>query len=200
MAPPSDGVEWNDGGIEGTKRFLNKFWENIEKLRKLEELDASNNEKSIVRKVNQSINSVTKHLDKFEFNTAVSDLMKLNNDLSEFLNNSNEISKSSKELIIKNICILLFPMAPHIASEVYENYFSEDLIKISWPEVDTENLKDPTYELVIQVNGKKRFTRETDIGLEQHEIEQICKEEFSMNVNDFKKIIYVQDKIINFVG
>ena len=126
--------------------------------------------------------------------------MKLNNDLSEFLSNSNEISKSSKELIIKNICILLFPMAPHIASEVYENYFSEDLIKISWPEVDTENLKDPTYELVIQVNGKKRFTRETDIGLEQHEIEQICKEEFSMKVNDFKKIIYVQDKIINFVG
>jgi len=200
MAPPSDGVEWNDGGIEGTKRFLNKFWENIEKLKKLEELDASNNEKSIVRKVNQSINSVTKHLDKFEFNTAVSDLMKLNNDLSEFLNNSNEISKSSKELIIKNICILLFPMAPHIASEVYENYFSEDLIKISWPEVDTENLKDPTYELVIQVNGKKRFTRETDIGLEQDEIEQICKEEFNMNINDFKKIIYVQDKIVNFVG
>ena len=154
----------------------------------------------IVRKVNQSINSVTKHLDKFEFNTAVSDLMKLNNDLSEFLNNFNEISKSSKELIIKNICILLFPMAPHIASEVYENYFSEDLIKISWPEVDTENLKDPTYELVIQVNGKKRFTRETDIGLEQDEIEQICKEEFNMNINDFKKIIYVQDKIVNFVG
>ena len=143
---------------------------------------------------------MSKHLDKFEFNTAVTDLMKLNNDLSEFLSNSNEISKSSKELIIKNICILLFPMAPHIASEVYENYFSEDLIKISWPEVDTENLKDPTYELVIQVNGKKRFTRETDIGLEQHEIEQICKEEFSMKVNDFKKIIYVQDKIINFVG
>tara|TARA_B100000214_G_scaffold274266_1_gene204423 strand:+ start:32 stop:2317 length:2286 start_codon:yes stop_codon:yes gene_type:complete len=200
MAPPSDGVEWNDGGIEGTKRFLNKFWENIEKITKLEELDASNNEKSIVRKVNQSIYSVTKHLDKFEFNTAVSDLMKLNNDLSEFLNNSNGISKSSKELIIKNICILLFPMAPHIASEVYENYFSEDLIKISWPEVDTENLKDPTYELVIQVNGKKRFTRETDIGLEQHEIEQICKEEFSMNVNNFKKIIYIQDKIVNFVG
>ena len=200
MAPPSDGVEWNDGGIEGTKRFLNKLWENIERLSKLENVDSLDNEKSKVRKVNQSINSISKHLDKFEFNTAVSDLMKLNNDLSEFLNNSNEISKSSKELIIKNICILLFPMAPHIASEVYENYFSEDLIKISWPEVDTENLKDPTYELVIQVNGKKRFTRETDIGLEQHEIEQICKEEFSMNINDFKKIIYVQDKIINFVG
>ena len=81
MAPPSDGVEWNDGGIEGTKRFLNKFWENIEKLTKLEVVESSDNENSIVRKVNQSINSVSKHLDKFEFNTAVSDLMKLNNEI-----------------------------------------------------------------------------------------------------------------------
>ena len=91
MAPPSDGVEWNDGGIEGTKRFLNKFWENIERLSSLEVIDSSVNDESIVRKVNQSINSVSKHLDKFEFNTAVSDLMKLNNELSDFLKNSQEI-------------------------------------------------------------------------------------------------------------
>ncbi len=193
------GVEWNDGGIEGTKRFLNKFWENIEKLTKLEVVESSDNENSIVRKVNQSINSVSKHLDKFEFNTAVSDLMKLNNELSDFLKNSQEISKSSKEIIIKNISILLYPMAPHIASEVYENYFGEDLIKITWPLVDTKNLKDPTYELVIQINGKKRFTRETDIGLNQSEVERICKEDFNMNTSEFKKIIYIQDKIINFV-
>jgi len=200
MAPPSDGVEWNDGGIEGTKRFLNKFWENIERLSNLKVIDSSVKDESIVRKVNQSINSVSKHLDKFEFNTAVSDLMKLNNELSDFLKNSQEISKSSKDMIIKNLSILLFPMAPHIASEIYENYFGEDLINITWPLVDTENLKDPTYELVIQINGKKRFTRETEIGLEQSEVEKICKDDFDMNTSDFKKIIYIKDKIINFVG
>ena len=200
MAPPSDGVEWNDGGIEGTKRFLNKFWENIDRLSNLKVIDSSVKDESLVRKVNQSINSVSKHLDKFEFNTAVSDLMKLNNELSDFLKNSQEISKSSKEMIIKNICILLFPMAPHIASEIYENYFGEDLINITWPQVDNENLKDPTYELVVQINGKKRFTRETEIGLGQSEVEKICKDDFDMNTSDFKKIIYIQDKIINFVG
>ena len=200
MAPPSDGVEWNDGGIEGTKRFLNKFWENVEKLSKLKELDSSKNDENIVRKVNQSINSVSKHLDKFEFNTAVSDLMKLNNDLSEFLKNSKGVSKKSKDMIMKNICILLFPMAPHIASEVFEEYFKENLIDVTWPEVDTDNLKDPTYELVVQINGKKTYTRDTDIGLEQVEIEKICKEEFNMNLSEFKKIIYIKDKIINFVG
>ena len=94
----------------------------------------------------------------------------------------------------------MYKRQPHIASEVYENYFGEDLIKITWPLVDTENLKDPTYELVIQINGKKRFTRETDIGLNQSEVERICKEDFDMNTSEFKKIIYIQDKIINFVG
>ena len=200
MAPPSDGVEWNDGGIEGTKRFLNKLWENIGRLSKLEELEFSKNEENIVRKVNQSINSVSKHLDKFEFNTAVSDLMKLNNDLSEFLKNSKDISKNSKDMIINNTCILLFPLAPHISSEIYEEYFKAELINVAWPKVDTENLKDPTYELVIQLNGKKKYTRETIIGLEQAEVEHICKEEFDMNISEYKKIIYIQDKIINFVG
>ena len=200
MAPPSDGVEWNDGGIEGTKRFLNKFWENINKLSNLKELESSKIEGNIVRKVNQSINSVSKHLDRFEFNTAVSDLMKLNNDLSEFLKNPDGVSKNSKDMIIKNLCILLFPMAPHISSEIYEEYFNEDLIQATWPEVDTENLNDPTYELVVQINGKKKHTRQTDIGLEQSEVEKICKEEFKMDISEFKKIIYIQDKIINFVG
>ena len=186
--------------IEGTKRFLNKFWENINKLSNLKELESSKIEENIVRKVNQSINSVSKHLDRFEFNTAVSDLMKLNNDLSEFLKNPDGISKNSKDMIIKNTCILLFPMAPHIASEIYEEYFNEDLIQATWPEVDTENLNDPTYELVVQINGKKKHTRQTEIGLEQSEVEKICKEEFNMNISEFKKIIYIQDKIINFVG
>ena len=143
---------------------------------------------------------MSKHLDKFEFNTAVSDLMKLNNDLSEFLKNSKDISKNSKDMIINNTCILLFPMAPHIASEIYKEYFKAELINVAWPKVDTENLKDPTYELVVQINGKKKYTRETKIGLEQAEVEKICKEEFDMNTSEFRKIIYIQDKIINFVG
>ena len=81
-----------------------------------------------------------------------------------------------------------------------KEYFNEDLINTAWPQVDTKNLKDPTYELVIQINGKKRHTRQTDIGLEQSEVEEICKVEFNMNLSDYKKIIYIPDKIINFVG
>jgi len=88
MAPPSDGVDWNDGGIEGTKRFLNKLWENLDQIIDMKVDESNNNEfgNEIERKLNQTIESVTNHLEKFEFNTVVSDLMILNNDLSSYLN------------------------------------------------------------------------------------------------------------------
>ena len=75
MAPPSDGVDWNDGGIEGTKRFLNKLWENLDQIIDMKTDESNNNEfgNEIERKLNQTIESVTNHLEKFEFNTVVSD-------------------------------------------------------------------------------------------------------------------------------
>ena len=69
MAPPSDGVDWNDGGIEGTKRFLNKLWENLDQIIDMKVDESNNNEfgNEIERKLNQTIESVTNHLEKFEF-------------------------------------------------------------------------------------------------------------------------------------
>ena len=86
MAPPSDGVEWNDGGIEGTRRFLFKLWDNLESISALDISDAiSRDEEKLDILLNQTIRSITNHLEKFEFNTAVSDLMKINNQISEYL-------------------------------------------------------------------------------------------------------------------
>jgi leucyl-tRNA synthetase len=85
MAPPSDGVEWNDGGIEGTRRFLFKLWDNLESISELKESKEKNtDEVKIEISLNQTIESITKHLEKFEFNTAVSDLMKINNQISQY--------------------------------------------------------------------------------------------------------------------
>ena len=101
MAPPSDGVDWNDGGIEGTKRFLNKLWENLHVIIELESNEQKFTEFDdlIERKINQTIDSISNHLEKFEFNTVVSDLMKLNNELTNYLKEVNEIPLKLKELI-----------------------------------------------------------------------------------------------------
>jgi leucyl-tRNA synthetase len=200
MAPPSDGVEWNDGGIEGTKRFLNKVWDNFEKLSLLEITNQSEVDLEIVRKINQSIYSITKHLDKFEFNTAVSDLMKINIELTNYLGSTTLISQETKEYITFNICSLLYPFAPHIASEIYDLHTNQNIAEFTWPEFDEANLTNPTYELVVQINGKKRHTKIINTGTTKEEAEKICELEFQIEKKNYKKIIFVEDKIINFIG
>ena len=200
MAPPSDGVEWNDGGIEGTKRFLNKVWDNFEKLSLLEITNQSEVDSEIIRKINQSIYSITKHLDKFEFNTAVSDLMKINIELTNYLGSATTISQETKDYITFNICSLLYPFAPHISSEIYDLHTNQNIAEFKWPEFDQANLTNPTYELVVQINGKKRHTKIINTGTTQEEAEKICELEFQIEKKDYKKIIFVEDKIINFIG
>ena len=199
MAPPSDGVEWNDGGIEGTKRFLNKYWDNLLQLNSLKETK-TDKEDGLLRTLNQTVKSVTEHFSNFEFNTVVSDLMKLNNELSEYLKNSNTISSSTKNLVISKFTRLLHPLSPHISAEVFSSIFEKDITKECWPEFDENYLTNPTFELVVQLNGKKKFAIEVSTGITQDEAEKICKENFDLNADGYSKIIFIRDKIINFVA
>jgi len=201
MAPPSDGVDWKDGGIEGTKRFLNKLWENLAQIidMKIDQDNTNESGTEIERQLNQAIESITNHLEKFEFNTAVSDLMILNNNLSNYLNNTKLISSELKDQIIKNVSLLIYPLAPHFGSEIYNNYFNEEISKEEWPKSNKEKLTNPTYELVIQINGKKKNAIEVDRGTTQEQAEEICKTQFKIDMNNAKKVIFLQDKLINIV-
>ena len=199
MAPPSDGVEWNDGGIEGTKRFLNKFWDNMTRFLDLQ-IQKTIGEDDLVRSMNQTIFSVTRHLEKFEFNTGVSDLMKANNEISKYLNENSTVSKETKDFVFNTMCNLLYPFSPHISSEIYNLFSKKDISSLKWPEFDESNLSNPTYELVIQLNGKKKFTKVVNTGTSQEEAEKACEVAFNIKSSDYKKVIFVEDKIINFIG
>ena len=118
MAPPSDGVEWNDGGIEGTKRFLNKFWDNVFRFYNLED-SHNDKEEGLLRVLNQSIKSITDHFSNFEFNTVVSDLMKLNNEITEYLKNCKTVSSSTKNLVISSFT--------RVAPSAFSTYISRNL-------------------------------------------------------------------------
>ena len=201
MAPPSDGVDWNDGGIEGTKRFLNKLWENLHVIIELESNEQKFTEFDdlIERKINQTIDSISNHLEKFEFNTVVSDLMKLNNELTNYLKEVNEIPLKLKELIISNLTLLVYPLAPHFAAEVFNKYFDKEITDQIWPKSNKDKLNNPTYELVIQINGKKKHAIELNTGSSQEEVEKICIEKFDINTKEAKKVIFLEDKLINIV-
>ena len=201
MAPPSDGVDWNDGGIEGTKRFLNKLWENLHVIIELESNEQKFTEFDdlIERKINQTIDSISNHLEKFEFNTVVSDLMKLNNELTNYLKEVNEIPLKLKELIISNLTLLVYPLAPHFGAEVFNKYFDKEITDQIWPKSNKDKINNPTYELVIQINGKKKHAIELNTGSSQEEVEKICIEKFDINTKEAKKVIFLEDKLINIV-
>ena len=126
--------------------------------------------------------------------------MKINNQISEYVKNNKSISSEVKKLTLQNVCLLLNPFAPHISSEIFYRNFNSEITEHNWPSVNKEKIKNPTYELVVQVNGKKKYAIEVSRGLQQTEIEQLCFKNFNLEVNEYKKVIFVQDKIINYVG
>ena len=131
----------------------------------------------------------------------LSELSKSNNiELTKFLSSTIKVSKETKDYITYNICSLLYPFAPHISSELYHMYSNENLAQFPWPNFDEANLTNPTYELVVQINGKKKHTKIINTDTSQEEAEKICEKEFEIEVKNYKKIIFVKDKIINFIG
>ena len=109
------------------------------------------------------------------------------------------INKDLKDQIVKNICLLIYPLAPHFGSEKYKNYFNEEINNQTWPKFNKEKLANPTYELVIQINGKKKNAIEVDRGITQEQAEEICKNQFNIDIVNAKKVIFLQDKLINIV-
>ena len=125
--------------------------------------------------------------------------MKINIELTNYLGTTTTISQETKEYITFNICSLLYPFAPHISSELYDLHTNQNIAEFKWPEFDEMNLTNPTYELVVQMNGKKRHTLIINTGTNKEEAEKICEKEFQIEKKNYKKIIFVEDKIINFI-
>ena len=200
MGPPSDSVEWNDNGIEGTRRFLNKVWENMFALSKMDESKSDDTiTETLLIELNKTINSTTKDLESFDFNTIVSDLMKFNNALSEFLKIARTISINSREVIVKNFLTLLYPLAPHISSELLKEILGGEEF-VDWPQVDERYLRDKSFELVIQVNGKKKSAKIVDSDISEEEAVSLAKELLpDVDIEGSKKVIFVKNKLINFV-
>jgi leucyl-tRNA synthetase len=215
MAPPERDAEWNDSGIEGAYRFLNKVWNNymriIDKISSYELVNNYNleekQEKDLRRKLHQTIAKITNDIEgNFQFNTAVSSLMELLNDFSDYLNNMPE-TKWNKNLLrefSENFLLMLSPIAPHISEELWKILGKESLIVESdWPEIDKNALKAEEITLAVQVNGKLRSQITIDINMNKDEIEKIALSDEKIRKytsgNKIVKVIYVPRKIINIV-
>jgi leucyl-tRNA synthetase len=192
MGPFDQSIAWDDKGVSGLVRFLNRFWDLQAKL-----VDKAELEQEVERTLHQSIKKIGDDIMSMRFNTAISQLMIL-------LNSFDKVEKVSKD-ILEKMLILLSPFAPHISEELWQSLGHKESITIAqWPKFDEALLQNQMVTVGIQINGKLRDTVELAMDTEDSTAlqEQILAREKVQNAlagAKLKKFIYVKNKIISLV-
>ncbi|MBW1804930.1 MAG: class I tRNA ligase family protein, partial [Deltaproteobacteria bacterium] len=215
-APPERDLEWNDQGVEGSYRFLNRAWrlvtDNLDQISGVTSYDGreelSGDLKKIHRKSHETIKKVTTDIeDRFHFNTAISAVMELVNDVNRFLNSDNEKGVLAWSLIreaIEATVLLLAPVVPHITEEMWRMLGHDDsLLNVQWPTYREDALDVETRLIVIQVNGKVRSRIEVPASSSKEEIEAVALKDEKIKKfiggKEIRKVIVVQQKLVNVV-
>jgi leucyl-tRNA synthetase len=190
MGPADQATEWSDKGVKGCHRFLNKVWSLQEKTSREEKNG------NLEKLVHQTVKKVTEDIDSFRFNTAVSSLMILANEM--------EKEKSVPLESYKTMVKLASPMVPHISEEIWSRLGGKKSIFFEkWPEYNRSFIKKETFELIIQVNGKVRDRMEVKSGTTEEKIRELTlrreKVKKWIERKEIKRIIFVPGKLINLV-
>jgi len=216
-APPEKDLEWSDHGIEGAFRFLKRLYNLVinyaEKLKEVsykeEDLkDLPNNLLKLRRKLHQTIKKVSEDLEKrLHFNTAIAAIMEFLNLLEDTLKEiSTEDEKNKKVLkeCFDKVLLLISPICPHIAEELWEELGHKTFISLEkFPEYDPALIEEDIFILVIQVNGKVRDQIEVPVELSKEEIIRLAQERPKIKKylegKNLKNVVFVPKKLVNFV-
>lgn len=209
-APPEKDLEWDDADVEGQFRFLNRVWRLVMEFidsrgqsttEELQPSPATKPEKDLRRAVHTAIQKVTEDVQgEYQFNTAVSELMKLSNALNDAACKDSPAYTEG----IKTLALLLAPFAPHIAEELWQGLgHSASVHTQAWPTVDPTALVADEITLVIQISGKTRGSIQVPATASRDALAQYARKstvgQRYLTDKEVKKVIVVPGKLINFV-
>ena len=210
-SPPEQSLEWSDTAIEGSYRFLKRVWSLASQRKKFDEKQPNEFTKlelGLRQKSHKTLKKVSHdYAERNSFNTAIASIMELLNAVPESFK-ADDASKGQKfclDEVIHFTLKMLSPITPHISLYLWRQYTESDGddFENSWPIFNEEFLQLEEFQLIIQVNGKVRGKENISVESEEAEIEIIAKE--NKNVKKIlanqaiKKVIYVKEKLINFV-
>ena len=213
-APPERDLDWSDQGVDGSARFLNRVWrivyEQHSRLKGVRALPlgaaVEGDLKAFRQKTHKTIKKVTEDIERFHFNTAISAVMELVNEIyaSEIKDREDEISRSVTREAIEMTLLLLSPFVPHFAEELWEAMGNgESIIKSAWPDYDPEAVAEEEVLIVIQVNGKlrDRMTIPASYGEEEVKTWALRSERIQKMVEgkEIKRVIFVPKRLVNIV-
>ena len=208
-APPERDLNWSDQGVEGSYRFLKRVWAIVEKyldMDNYQENTLCSDQIKLRRRLHKTIAKVTEDLDgKFNFNTAISSIMELVNEMYSYAESHSSIAEGFKKEIVRSLLILLAPFVPHITEELWQKLGAEEssVHDAEWVVVDSSALTVDEVELAIQVNGRVRTVMSVPIAMEKEEIEYKAKTLSAIQKfiegKTIVKVIVVPKKIVNIV-
>ncbi len=209
-APPERELDWSDAGVEGSYRFLNRVYRLVNEMSTLLKdaplnySIASQKDKELAYVLNYTVKKVTEDIgERFNFNTAISSIMELVNEMYKYKELENINTGLVNEAITK-LLLMLTPFTPHICEELWEGLGNrESIYKSSWPKYDKSKLVKDTIEVVIQLNGKVKEKLNIANGLDKASFEKIAMESEQVKKliegQEIVKIIAVPDKLLNIV-
>ena len=208
-APPEKDLEWDDADVEGQFRFLNRVWLLVNQF--VDHPNAARNtsknkaltkpEKDLRRAIHTAIKEISEDLNgDYQFNTAISELMKLSNALRDAKSFDSPVYREG----IESLIILLAPFAPHLSEELWHQMGKTESIHLqNWLTLDQEALTVDEITLVIQIMGKTRGTIEVPASATKQELEQYARDseiaQKYIQDKEVKKVIVVPGKLVNFV-
>ena len=228
-APPEDQLEWNDSGLEGLWKFLNRIYQMVEKRyvttgsslsviakndpqtsgtgatkqSQQDEVDAT-----LERERNNAIKRVTQSFEEgYKFNTAISHMMVLANAIDKYpyAQSDDPSRRCLLNQSIETLVLLLAPFAPHVAEEMWQMMGKSEstIARVAWPVFDENALKTSTIVIAVQVNGRVRAQIQITSGISQEELRKICLNDPGVakyaQEAAIKKFIVVPNKLVSIV-
>lgn len=182
---------WSDSSVKGCKRFLDRVWSLADML-----TDDEDYRPHFASKMHKLIKKVSADIDGMKFNTAIAAMMTILNDFYQ----DGSISRGE----LKDFLIMLYPFAPHITEEMYQNCgFGGYIHDAKWPEFDESMCKDDEIEIAVQINGKLKDRAVISADAAQDEVLELVKKNqkiaAELDGKTIVKEIYVKGKLVNIV-
>ncbi|MGB5512472.1 MAG: leucine--tRNA ligase [Woeseiaceae bacterium] len=209
-APPEQSLEWSDDGVQGSFRFLKRFWNAVvehAQAGSAAAVDASvldDPQKELRRKTHQTIAKISDDLGRrSSFNTAIAAAMELLNAINK-LDDDSDAGRAVARESLEAVVLMLSPIVPHICHALWQQLGHQTpLIDQAWPAVDESALEADRVEIVVQVNGKLRARLSVPADADKPTVEALALADVNVqrfiDGNDIRKVIVVPGRLVNIV-
>ncbi|MFL5334480.1 MAG: leucine--tRNA ligase [Geminicoccaceae bacterium] len=207
-SPPDRDLEWTDAGVDGAWRYLNRLWRLVEQEAKqpvaaVDGAGLSPEGETLKRLLHRTIAQATSELERLHFNKAVALVRELSNAVEAFVPSAPD-DQALRRGAIETVVVLLGPMVPHLAEELWQKLGHERLlVDTSWPAADPAWLTADRVVVPVQVNGKRRAELDLPRGSTAAEVEALALADAAvrraMDGKPPRRVVVVPDKIVNVV-